>query len=224
VLARGSTTGRALGAALAGSLVLAGCRSTAPDSMVPIPPPRSWAAELAARRADKDRQFRTSPDTPIPEASRPTFKGLEYWAPDSRYYFVGPVHARERPERFTVPTTAGGSRPCEKVGWLRFPLAGKTRTLQVYRLLDAEPQAGAAGLFLPFLDATAGEETYPAGRYVDLVGPDGGPFVLDFNTAYSPSCAYGSPERFACPVTPPENRLDVRIEAGERGYAREPSG
>ena len=44
------------------------------------------------------------------------------------------------------------------------------------------------------------------------------PFVLDFNRAKNPSCAYGSPERFACPVTPAENRLPLRIEAGETGY------
>jgi uncharacterized protein (DUF1684 family) len=47
--------------------------------------------------------------------------------------------------------------------------------------------------------------------------------VLDFNAAYNPSCAYGSPERYQCPVTPPENRLAVPIEAGERGYWRAPS-
>jgi uncharacterized protein (DUF1684 family) len=42
--------------------------------------------------------------------------------------------------------------------------------------------------------------------------------VLDLNRAYNPSCAYGAPERFACPVTPKANRLGVRIEAGERGF------
>jgi uncharacterized protein (DUF1684 family) len=75
------------------------------------------------------------------------------------------------------------------------------------------------------MDGTTGQETYHAGRYVDLQGPEGGPFVLDFNLAYNPWCAYGAAERYVCPVTPPENRLAVRIEAGERGHrsASEPA-
>ncbi|TMD25489.1 MAG: DUF1684 domain-containing protein, partial [Chloroflexi bacterium] len=38
--------------------------------------------------------------------------------------------------------------------------------------------------------------------------------VLDFNFAYHPSCAFDP--RWACPLAPPENRLDVRVPAGER--------
>jgi uncharacterized protein (DUF1684 family) len=100
---------------------------------------------------------------------------------------------------------------------------GGTRTLQVYRLLDLPERAGGDGLFLPFKDGTTGNETYSAGRYVDLQGPDGGPFVLDFNRAYDPSCAYGDASRFECPVTPKENTLTVRVTAGERGPV-EPRG
>ena len=87
-------------------------------------------------------------------------------------------------------------------------------------MLD-NPQEGAADFFLAFTDETTGRETYPAGRYIELDGPPGGPYVLDFNLAYNPYCAYGRPERFACPRTPPENRLSVPIEAGERGYRSE---
>ncbi len=78
------------------------------------------------------------------------------------------------------------------------------------------------GLFLPFRDATSGEETYGAGRYVldtgkgaDLGGdPDAGTLVVDLNFAFQPSCAFDP--KWACPLAPPENRLAARIEAGER--------
>jgi uncharacterized protein (DUF1684 family) len=100
-----------------------------------------------------------------------------------------------------------------------FLRGGRVVALHVYRLLDLPERAGGEGLFLPFKDQTTGKETYPAGRYVDLVGPDGGPFVLDFNRAYNPSCAYGEPERFQCPVTPAENALPIAVTAGERGPA-----
>ena len=69
-------------------------------------------------------------------------------------------------------------------------------------------------VFVPFLDATSGRETYGAGRYLDLEPEDDGTYSLDFNLAYHPSCVYDI--RFSCPLTPAENRLPERIEAGER--------
>jgi uncharacterized protein (DUF1684 family) len=80
----------------------------------------------------------------------------------------------------------------------------------------------AGGLFLPFRDATNGTETYGAGRYLldsaksaDLgIGSRAESLILDFNFAFHPSCAFDP--RWSCPLAPPENRLDIRIEAGER--------
>jgi uncharacterized protein (DUF1684 family) len=93
-------------------------------------------------------------------------------------------------------------------------------------LLDARETGTAADLFVPFMDATTGKETYPAGRYVNLEEAGPGRYILDFNLAFNPSCAYGAPERFQCPRTPAENRLLVPIRAGERGWqaAEEPVG
>lgn len=67
--------------------------------------------------------------------------------------------------------------------------------------------------------STSGEESYGAGRYIDLDASDrtdDGDWVVDFNRAYSPFCAYD--ERYECPLVPTENWLDVRIETGERTY------
>lgn len=191
------------------------------EGMAPAPPPAGWAERLAAERRDKDASFRTDPESPLLEEDRRGFKGLDYWPLDPAYRFVGPIHRLEHPERFTILSTTGKPRPCEWYGTLSFDLKGTACVLRVYRLLDIGDPPGTAGLFLPFTDATTGRESYPAGRYVDLEGPDGGPYVLDFNRAYDPLCAYGAPERFACPVTPKENRLRVAVEAGERGYHRE---
>ena len=76
------------------------------------------------------------------------------------------------------------------------------------------------GLFVPFADATSGDETFGAGRYLlDTVkgadlGVEGDRLVLDFNFAYQPWCSYDG--RWACPLAPPANRLEMRIKAGER--------
>ncbi len=80
--------------------------------------------------------------------------------------------------------------------------------------------AYGGGLFVPFADATSGDETYGAGRYVldtikgaDL-GTDRGRLVLDLNFAYQPSCSYDG--RWTCPLAPPANRLEQAVRAGER--------
>ena len=203
----------------------AGCTSEPTGSMVRIAPPDPWAATLAEARERKDAYFRADPGSPLLAQDLGAFRGLDYWAPDPRFYFVGQVHLYVTPERFELATTSGEVRPCEKVGWVSFDVDGREQRLQVYRLLDQPEADGGADYFLPFMDATTGGETYPAGRYVELEGPPGGPYVLDFNTASNPWCAYGAVGKYACPVTPAENRLPVRIEAGERGYrAHDASG
>lgn len=185
--------------------------------MTPVPPPRSWAQEIVRDRAARDRAFRRDPDSPLPSTTRATFGGLEYYAVDPEWRYAGQVDPYPAPERLKVVTTGGEVRPCERWGRVTFERDGRVLTLHVYRLLDQPDRPGGEGLFLPFKDATTGKDTYAAGRYVDLDGPDGGPFTLDFNRAYNPSCAYGEPERFQCPVTPVENTLSIAVTAGERG-------
>jgi len=185
--------------------------------MSPVPPPRSWEQEVVASRHEKDAAFASDPDSPIPVASRSTFRGLAHFPLDPAWRYAGWIERYEPAERTSIVTTSGKARPCERWGRVTFAREGKVLTLQVYRLLDLPDHPGGEGLFLPFKDETTGKETYEAGRYVDLVGPDGGPFVLDFNLAYNPSCAYGDPGRFQCPVTPAENRLPIAVTAGERG-------
>ena len=201
---------------------LGGCKTAPTGSLTPIPPPNGWKDALTDWRERKDAQFRDDPQTPLLAEDVPGFGGLEYWEPDRDYYYVGQINMYMQPEQFDIVTTSGQVRPCSKVGWFSFELGGQSLKLQVYRLLDQAPQSGGAAFFVPFMDGTTGQETYDAGRYVDLQGPEGGPFVLDFNMAYNPWCAYGAAERYVCPVTPTENRLAVRIEAGERGHRSVP--
>ncbi len=67
-----------------------------------------------------------------------------------------------------------------------------------------------------FRDLTSGKETYAAARFLDAPLPKDGRVVLDFNEAYNPPCAYDP--YTTCPLPTPENRLRVRIEAGEMMY------
>ena len=185
--------------------------------------PQGYAEAVAAGRSEKDRQFVVDPDSPIPAGLRNAFHGLDYWPVDPRYRLTVPMKELATKESFTIVTTMGEARPCERFGKLTFTLDGADLGLTVYRLLDGRQSGTAADLFVPFMDATTGKETYPAGRYVNLEEAGDGRYVLDFNLAFNPSCAYGAPERFQCPRTPAENRLAVAIRAGERGW-RAPNG
>jgi len=119
-------------------------------------------------------------------------------------------YAGSEPTAFEIPTSDGKLRPAQRAGVLTFELAGEPRRLTAYTFEGGEDES----LFVPFLDATSGTETYGAGRYLDLDPEEDGTYTLDFNLAYHPSCVYDP--RFSCPLTPPENRLPIRIEAGER--------
>lgn len=74
----------------------------------------------------------------------------------------------------------------------------------------------AQALFVPFVDETSGKETYGSGRYLDLEQARGDDYVLDFNMAYNPYCAYN--DDYVCPIPPRENKLPIEIRAGEKTY------
>jgi len=143
--------------------------------------------------------------------ARRSFTGIER-------YPVSPawrVEARLEPyvprRELPVTTVIGTIEPSPSPGALVFSIGGVT-----YRL-DAVDEEGTDDLFVIFGDKTNGRETYGAGRFVyaPRPGPDG-KTVLDFNKAYNPPCAFTP---FAtCPLPPAQNRLPVRVEAGEKTW------
>jgi uncharacterized protein (DUF1684 family) len=164
-------------------------------------------------RLDKDEFFKTDPRSPIPEAERADFDGLPYYPVDEALVFEDRVlepYTGDEPSNFQIPTSDGKLRPAHRAGVLRFELDGAPRQLTAYTFDEGDGES----LFVPFLDQTSGTETYGAGRYLDLEPEEAGTYTLDFNLAYHPSCVYDP--KFSCPLTPAENRLPVKIEAGER--------
>jgi uncharacterized protein len=93
-----------------------------------------------------------------------------------------------------------------------------TRDGQTFELYPIQEEPDS--LFFVFGDRTSGKETYGAARFLDTPLAKDGKLVLDFNEARNPPCAF-TPYA-TCPLAPPENRLDVRITAGEKNYRGHP--
>jgi uncharacterized protein (DUF1684 family) len=164
--------------------------------------------------AERDDLFAHHPQSALPPERRERFSGLSYFPHDARGRVLADVAATER-RRYDVPSSDGEAMSFERVGVALFVLDDAPCGLELYWLLGY-----GGGLFVPFADATAGEETYGAGRYLlDTVkgadlGARDGRLVMDFNLAYNPSCSYDP--RWTCPLAPPPNRLTTPVRMGER--------
>ncbi|MFJ5860395.1 DUF1684 domain-containing protein [Pseudarthrobacter sp. NPDC092439] len=166
-------------------------------------------------RHQRDLMFATHPASPLTAEGKASFSGLRTADYDPIYRFHVPLTGEGAGRRMSVETGTDGVVNFVRLGTFDLPEMGQ---LAVWKL-----RGYGGGIFLPFRDATAGQPhgTYGAGRYLlDTIkgafhgaGGKDGAFVLDFNFAYNPSCAYN--EAWACPLPGPANRLAVEIPAGE---------
>ncbi|MDI9612574.1 MAG: DUF1684 domain-containing protein [Acidobacteriota bacterium] len=133
------------------------------------------------------------------------------WFPvDLAWRYELPLERDPAAEKTVILSTRGHRRTAERAGWFHFSAGGKECRLEATRLL--EPGSGQ-GIGVYFRDATSGRETYALGRYVDAVPLENGNYLLDFNQAYNPACAFS--EFYNCPVPPKANTLTVPVRAGE---------
>jgi uncharacterized protein (DUF1684 family) len=170
----------------------------------------NYAHDLLAARAAKDATFASSGNSPIPPDRRATLLPLKYFPPDPAYRTPAQLVPAATGGTVEIVTSTGQRRSMQVMGTLEFSLKGRPLTLTAF----AEEGSSGERLFVPFADLTSGKETYGGGRYVDLEQTATGIYVIDFNTAYNPYCAYNP--SYDCPVPPRENRLPVEIRAGER--------
>ncbi len=142
-----------------------------------------------------------------------SFTGIDTYPTRSDWRFEARFEPYVPVKKVPVPNILGQIDDTSSAGTVVFEIAGKT-----YRL-DGLGEPGE-GLFLIFADDTNGGETYGAGRFLDTDPPKDGKVVVDFNKAYNPPCAFTP---FAtCPLPPKQNRLGLRVEAGEKNFAGGP--
>jgi uncharacterized protein len=140
---------------------------------------------------------------------RKDFTGTRWFPVDESYRVTAQYVPYDKPRQIVIQNVMGDTLKETIPGYAAFSLHGQA--LQ----LDGELN-GSGGLSLVFRDLTSGKETYAASRFLEADPPKDGRVVLDFNEAYNPPCAYNP--YTTCPLPPPQNRLPVRIEAGEKIY------
>jgi uncharacterized protein len=145
-----------------------------------------------------------------PEApQRKAFKGLTWFPVDPAWRVTARFEPYSPPKQIPIANVLGQVNQMQSPGALVFTVKGQTLRLDPV-LEDPE----AKELFIMFKDPTSGKLTYGAGRFLYTELPKNGTVVVDFNRAYSPPCAFTP---FAtCPLPPPQNRLPLPIEAGEK--------
>lgn len=166
---------------------------------------------LTQQRQAKDEFFKNHFQSPLSDQQKKNFSGLNYFPENQALRFVLDLERYLTAEPIQMQTSKGDVRDYMKIGQIHFPVENNEVALQVYESKDNPGE-----YFLPFVDATAPQETYGAGRYLEpeRVGLDR--LLVDFNAAYNPWCVYG--DKWSCPFPPAENRLTVRIEAGEKNF------
>ncbi|TLY89801.1 MAG: DUF1684 domain-containing protein [Gammaproteobacteria bacterium] len=146
---------------------------------------------------------------------RRNFRGFSYFPVSTDWVFDARFEPYEPAHRLKIVNILGMEEDAVSPGAVLFTRDGREWRLDTVLESPADQE-----LFIMFADETSGRETYGAGRFLYIPLPKGGRAPLDFNKAYNPPCALND---FAtCPLPPPQNRLKLRVEAGEKKYAGGP--
>ena len=137
------------------------------------------------------------------------FLGFTWFPIDAQYRVTGRFIKDAEPRRVAVPNTLGDMDTYTTDGVVEFTLLGQTLRLRPF---TTRPKR----FYFVFRDASSGQETYEAARFLYSTLLDDGTTVLDFNEAYNPPCAFNP--HTTCPIPLKENRLPVKILAGEKAY------
>jgi hypothetical protein len=148
-------------------------------------------------------------------------KMMQFFSVSKQYRIAAAFERKENSEWFLMNTSGNNKQQYRVYGVITFVLNYTLVHLNVYQskyLMTTKEYSES--LFIPFTDKTSGFETYGGGRYIDLLIADirNNTYVIDFNKAYNPYCAYTA--GYNCPVPPKENDLSIAVKAGEKNYLK----
>ncbi len=174
-------------------------------------------ASIAEFQKKLNKEFSDPETSPLPDRFRKDFNGLDFFKPDTSFIVDAKFTRTPDATPFLMPTNTDRMSKEVVFGIVSFQLKGKAYQLEVYQNEELLLEEGYDDyLFLPFTDATNGDETYEGGRYLDLTIPEGEHIVIDFNKAYNPYCTYN--KKYSCPLVPGQNALDIKVFAGVKAF------
>lgn len=138
-----------------------------------------------------------------------TFRGFDWFPISEDYRVLGRFVRDPTPRTMPVVNTFGDVDTYETEGVIEFALNGEELRLRPFT-------TDSGRFYIVFSDASSGEETYEAARFLYADLRDDGTTILDFNQAYNPPCAFNP--FTTCPIPLPENRLPIKVLAGEKKY------
>lgn len=141
---------------------------------------------------------------------RKDFAGTSWFPISPAYRVEGTYVAYDKPKTVQVPNILGDIDTMPIPGIVSFTINGTEHKL------EPVAEAGDKQFWFIFRDLTSQDESYPAARFLYAPAPVNGKMILDFNRAQNPPCAYNP--YTTCPLPSEQNRLRVRIEAGEKKY------
>ena len=163
-----------------------------------------------------NKRFSDKETTPFNEEDFKNFRSLDFFKIDESYKVEANFKKDENPRLFEMQTTTDRTPLYTTYGTATFTINDKEVTIHIYQSKDKDSPNFYDALFIPFTDATSGDETYGGGRYIEPDLPKDGKITIDFNLSYNPYCVYNS--KYSCPIPPKENRLSIPIKAGIKNY------
>ncbi len=175
--------------------------------------------KLLEFRKQKDEAWKTSAESPLTQEQKKSFRELNYFPPNPNLSFELELDKNipDVGEKVIIKTTDGEEQVYLRAGKVKFNVEGK----EVEALVFEDPEQEQFQYYLLFRDQTTGKETYENGRMLQIPkkalrhsSGQGDKLIIDFNYAYNPYSSYN--DNWGCPITPKENILSVKIEAGEK--------
>lgn len=173
--------------------------------------------EVVAHQNEQNAEFANPEETPLTKKDLKKFEALEFYPINTKFRVEAKFIRLENEEPFEMPTSTARKPIYVKYAEAHFFIDSQSFVLTIYQNVRLAKLEGFKDyLFLPFNDLSNGFGTYGGGRFMDCKIPQGDTIIIDFNKAYNPLCAYN--HKYSCPIPPEENKLDIEILAGVKGF------
>lgn len=180
---------------------------------------QTHAHEIEAYQYEMNVYYSDKKTSPLKSKDLKNFKHLDFFPTNESFRIVATFERTPDEIPFEMQTSTDRLPIYTQYGIATFTIDGKELSLRLYQSQSSALDPDYDGhLFVPFNDLTNGNQTYDAGRYIDLSIPEADTIVIDFNKSYNPYCAYN--DRYSCPIPPRENNLDVEIKAGVLAFGK----